>query len=274
MSLHKDIEKATSLKWVNENAKFVRLQGLSQAAKDRKMNERKVKKPRNIQLMEDDDNDSDNCSDGFMCNKTEPVFDKHAISAAIKEVHGGIDLSNKHLEEYWSEHLKKEKSQNFSECNDVKTYSENQSKDLNNKNVLDIQMHKLRRNAAIMGILNIKKISLEDLISSSDKNFIQEKNKLEYVSTSDVVDDDDDLVDDDNDNHYNYDYVESVPHGEEDGIFIHPLQRGIDTTKYKDVDFTSQRIGKKTKITPKSYFLNTRTDDTSYDFIKKTVQRN
>lgn len=50
MSLYRDIAKATSLKWENNDAKFVRLQGLSQAAKDRKMNERKVKKPRNMHV--------------------------------------------------------------------------------------------------------------------------------------------------------------------------------------------------------------------------------
>lgn len=41
--------------------------------------------------MEDTDNDNDNdddddCYDNFMHDKTKPFFDKHAISAAIKEV--------------------------------------------------------------------------------------------------------------------------------------------------------------------------------------------
>jgi len=41
---------ATFMNNDNNDAKFIRLQGLSQAAKDRKMNEKKVKKPQNIHV--------------------------------------------------------------------------------------------------------------------------------------------------------------------------------------------------------------------------------
>lgn len=50
MDLRNDIKKATSLTYVNDNAKFYQLHGLSQRAKDKKMNERKVKKPRNLNV--------------------------------------------------------------------------------------------------------------------------------------------------------------------------------------------------------------------------------
>lgn len=50
MSLHEDIQKATSLNWIDNNAPFLRLLVLSQAEKDKKMNERKLKKPRNIHV--------------------------------------------------------------------------------------------------------------------------------------------------------------------------------------------------------------------------------
>jgi len=50
MDLRNDIKKATSLIFIDDDAKFYRLHGLSQAAKDRKMNERKVRKPRNIHV--------------------------------------------------------------------------------------------------------------------------------------------------------------------------------------------------------------------------------
>lgn len=47
MDLRNDIKKATSLPFLDKDAKFYRLQEPSQAAKDKKMNERPVKKPRN-----------------------------------------------------------------------------------------------------------------------------------------------------------------------------------------------------------------------------------
>jgi len=85
---------------------------------------------------------------------------------------------------------------------------------------------------------------------------------------NDNNDDSDDSDDNDNDNDYNY--VESVPHDEEDGIFIHPFQKGIDTTKHKDIDFTLPRIGKKTKITPKTHFLDI-ADEACFNFVKKKI---
>lgn len=50
MNLRENIKKATSLDYIDNNARFFRLSGLSQAAKDRKMNKRTVKKPRNIHV--------------------------------------------------------------------------------------------------------------------------------------------------------------------------------------------------------------------------------
>lgn len=50
MDLLEDVKRVTSLPSVNDDIKFFRLRGLSQAAKDRKMNERKVKTPRNIRV--------------------------------------------------------------------------------------------------------------------------------------------------------------------------------------------------------------------------------
>lgn len=93
----------------------------------------------------------------------------------------------------------------------------------------------------------------------------------QYEASTNLMDNDDD--DDDNDNNYNNDYVEAVPHDEEEGVFIHPLQKGINIKAYKGIDFTLPRKGKKTKITPKTYFLNTAKDDDSFGFIKK-IPRN
>lgn len=62
--------------------------------------------------------------------------------------------------------------------------------------------------------------------------------------------------------------MESVPLHEDSEIFVHPLQMGIDTKQFKDIDFTITRIGKKKKMTPIDYFLET-TDDASFDFVKQ-----
>lgn len=62
--------------------------------------------------------------------------------------------------------------------------------------------------------------------------------------------------------------VESVPLREDPEIFVHPLQMGIDTKKFKDLDFTIPRIGKKKKVTPRDYFFEA-TDDSYFDFVKQ-----
>lgn len=50
MNIRENIKKVTSLDYVDNNAEFFRLPGLSQAARDRMMNDRKVKKPKNIHV--------------------------------------------------------------------------------------------------------------------------------------------------------------------------------------------------------------------------------
>ncbi|XP_011056476.1 PREDICTED: uncharacterized protein LOC105147281 [Acromyrmex echinatior] len=68
-----------------------------------------------------------------ICSRVKPTFDKHEVSAAVKEVNGGRDLSNKHWEESFFRNLKKimqcEKdiSQNSSKYDNIKI---NQPKDL------------------------------------------------------------------------------------------------------------------------------------------------
>jgi len=50
MDLRNDIKKATALTSSDNDAKFYLLQEPSQATKDKKMNERSVRKPRNIHV--------------------------------------------------------------------------------------------------------------------------------------------------------------------------------------------------------------------------------
>ncbi|XP_011268079.1 uncharacterized protein LOC105258506 isoform X3 [Camponotus floridanus] len=99
MDIRENIKKVTSLDYIDDNAEFFRLSGLSQAAKDRMMNDRKVKTPKNIHLLEDSDDDKNYVDDNFINNKVKPTFDKHAISAAIKEhemVNGNIMGNNEY----------------------------------------------------------------------------------------------------------------------------------------------------------------------------------
>jgi len=115
MDLRNDIKKATSLIFIDDDAKFYRLHGLSQAAKDRKMNERKVRKPRNIHVSTYVNTylksntysnivvifdiyityiyiyiisvtESDDYTDININNKVKPTFDKYEVSAAVREV--------------------------------------------------------------------------------------------------------------------------------------------------------------------------------------------
>lgn len=102
------------------------------------------------------------------------------------QVNGGLDLSNKHWERYWSEHLKamtnseKEKSQASSTRTDIKTHSESlPEKKLSKESIKP--KPKIFKNAAIMGLVNTKKILLEDLIASNNENFARIENKLEVL---------------------------------------------------------------------------------------------
>ncbi|XP_011631932.1 uncharacterized protein LOC105423734 [Pogonomyrmex barbatus] len=181
-----------------------------------------------------------------------------AFNRMVK-VNGGRNLSNEYWEEFWEKKLdemtkSKEKiTQNSPENENIKT---NQSEAEKSKKYIK-QMDKWFRNAAIMGLVKINKISLQDLIGSNNENS-SEKEKLEVLhetaSNKHVMDDDK--------------YVESVPLREDPEIYIHPLQMGIDKKKFKDIDFTPSRIGKKTIMTPQAYFIDA-TDDSSFEFVKR-----
>lgn len=263
MNIRENIKKATSLEYIDNNAKFFRLPGLSQAAKDRMMNDRKVKSPKNIHLLEDFDKDND-VADNFMNNKVKPNFDKHEISAAIKEVNGGRDLSNKHFEKLYERQLEiinseKAISQETSDDNNVTACTGNQSKDLDD--IYTKQKHKLSKNAAIMSLLKKNQISLEEIFKPSNKTSTRKEDKLEAsheMAHGYIMDN----------GEYNDGQVESIALYEDPEIFVHPLQMGIDEKKCKDTDFTISRIGKKTKQTPQEYFLRA-TNDKFFDFVKK-----
>ncbi|XP_011704989.1 PREDICTED: uncharacterized protein LOC105460252 isoform X2 [Wasmannia auropunctata] len=262
MDLRNDIKKATSLGSIEDDAKFYRLHGLSQAAKDKKMNERKVKKPRNANLVENFDTENDDYMNSNINSKVKPTFDKHDVSAAVREVNGGRDLSNKCWEETYSKNLnrmetqsKNETSQNSSK-HDKETENLPKAKNLNDKYIK--QKDKWYRNAAIMGLVKAKKISMQDLINSSDENSARNEDgpdTLHGTAFNGCITDCD------------KNQVESVPLREDPEIFVHPLQMGLDKKQFKHIDFSIPRIGKKKKMTPLEFFLEA-DDDDFFEFVK------
>ncbi|XP_032679418.1 uncharacterized protein LOC116847931 isoform X2 [Odontomachus brunneus] len=221
MDLHVVINKATLLPSA-PNAKFYRLEGLSQAEKDRKMNEKTVKTPPNL------------------------------------KIHGGVNLSNLDWKISWEKRIEDmKKSESKESCKsslhkDTKVNSEDQPELKTSKHQLMEKNNKIFRNAAIMGLVKINKISLEDLADSSNKNCTKEESRLKTLDTQ-------------NDSEYQ---IEFVPLHEDPEVFIHPLRMGVDTKRFKDIDFTVPRVGKKIKETPQEYFIRTTNDD-SFEFVKK-----
>ncbi|XP_011704991.1 PREDICTED: uncharacterized protein LOC105460252 isoform X4 [Wasmannia auropunctata] len=238
MDLRNDIKKATSLGSIEDDAKFYRLHGLSQAAKDKKMNERKVKKPRNANLVENFDTENDDYMNSNINSKVKPTFDKHDVSAAVREVNGGRDLSNKCWEETYSKNLnrmetqsKNETSQNSSK-HDKETENLPKAKNLNDKYIK--QKDKCDENSARNedGPDTLHGTAFNGCITDCDKN-----------------------------------QVESVPLREDPEIFVHPLQMGLDKKQFKHIDFSIPRIGKKKKMTPLEFFLEA-DDDDFFEFVK------
>ncbi|XP_014470462.1 PREDICTED: uncharacterized protein LOC106742231 [Dinoponera quadriceps] len=59
-----------------------------------------------------------------------------------------------------------------------------------------------------------------------------------------------------------------ITHAEDPEVYIHPLRMGVNVKRFKNIDFTVPRVGKKIKEAPQQYFLRTTTDD-SFKFVKK-----
>lgn len=104
------------------------------------------------------------------------------------QVNGGRDLSNQYWEKSFLKNLEdmtksEEISQSSSKHDNIKMNQP--EKNLNDKYIK--QKDRLLRNAAIMGLVKTKKISLQDLTSSSNENSIRKKNESEtLVSISNV----------------------------------------------------------------------------------------
>lgn len=104
------------------------------------------------------------------------------------QVNGGRDLSNQGWEESFLRNLesmaksKKEIPQSSSKHDNIKI---NQSENLNDKCIK--QKNRLLRNAAIMGLVKTKKISLQDLTNFSNENSPRKENESEILVSIDNI---------------------------------------------------------------------------------------
>ncbi|XP_014487899.1 PREDICTED: uncharacterized protein LOC106751514, partial [Dinoponera quadriceps] len=171
-------------------------------------------------------------------------------------INGGLDLSDEHWKDCWEKHLEEITNSNRKKSCELPLYK---STEVNQSELKSSENHKLTetknkifRNAAIMGLVNTKKISLEDLIKSNNKSCAREEDRLRTLDTK---------IDDEH-------QIEFVPHAEDPEVYIHPLRMGVNVKRFKNIDFTVPRVGKKIKEAPQQYFLRTTTDD-SFKFVKK-----
>lgn len=100
------------------------------------------------------------------------------------QVNGGRDLSNQGWEESFLRNLenmaksKEEIPQSSSKHDNIKI-NQSEIKNLNDKCIK--QKNRLLRNAAIMGLVKTKKISLQDLTNFSNENSPRKENESEIL---------------------------------------------------------------------------------------------
>nr|KAF7421756.1 hypothetical protein H0235_009592 [Vespula pensylvanica] len=266
------IVKASQIPRTDEEIYFVRLDKPDQSWIDHNMNLKNIKVPRNIQLIETDTLDTSNNMDSKYC------LNENEILSSIKAVNGGISYSNKFLEYQWKlkqmrNNLDTENvntnisnSKTYSNCNnDVKSsnvqiINTDKSKKIeNNEDSHSIQevlkQCKLEKNALILGLLNSKQITIEDLQIPSKSNLKHET----FHNHSDLQTEDIAVG-----NHL-------IQHPDDPDIYIHPLQLMEKSKKHANIML--EYVGMKEVVTPKQYYIN-ETDNMSFEFIKKNVENN
>ncbi|KAK2574943.1 hypothetical protein KPH14_008708 [Odynerus spinipes] len=276
MDIHGAIKKATQIPKTNGDASFVRLQKPDQATLDRNMNKRKLKAPRNIKLIEQDDLPSAELHDW----NTKYTLNENEILSSIKAVNGGVSYSNKSLEDHWKlkqsdcnsnmRHFKANTStfksscsySNITETSNVEDKKSNKPKENIENNEDSNSVHevlkkcKLSKNAVILGLLNSNKITLEDLQIPEKSNFKNEKSQTHSdIQTDDIA----------------RKYL--LQHPDEPDVYIHSLQmmEKLEKSKGNMTNFIVEHVGVKKTITPQQYYV-TETDDTSFKFVKKNVK--
>lgn len=267
MDLYDDIERATRIPFTDDNASFVPLKGPSQAMRDRRMNQRKLRPPRNLNLVESDKEDADTEEKEEGTERVERILNSHEIAASIKAVNGGLDYSNEFLEQHWksmkmnmtssSESLCDQGSKidssspsncSISSASSSSNGNRNSKHDNNNEAVETstqnpgekeeiLKRCKLSRNAAIRSLLSQNKISIDNLQMPKE----EQRPKIDLV-----------------------------PCPEDPDVFVQPLLAygKVDESRCKGIDFTVAHIGRKEKVTPRQFYLN-QTDDSLFEFVKR-----
>lgn len=305
---------------------FVPLDGLSQSEKDRRMNERTVKPPKNLNLIEGDPVDD---MEFPRRRHIETFPNEHFLSSKIKEVNG-MDYSNHFIEQHYRHCHSRSVSPEISE---VSTNSSSLTNDSTRSDVRQEETHVLNisnlaevensntesdlaadcsdanrqeykaddldydshfidaeemedyirncrysKNAAIIGLLKNKIISPDDLETDIE-------NKMNLYSEDDpqgipyalnnrkkkILGNKKD-IDQEFDSNVNKiaAYPHLVPHPEDPEFFTHPLQ-AYGEVDDSEIDFRLPRLGQKTVMTPRQYFISEGLNDEKFTFQRKTA---
>ncbi|XP_031847029.1 uncharacterized protein LOC116433260 isoform X2 [Nomia melanderi] len=251
MSIYSDIKKATQIPLTDEISSFIRQRKSNVPKKNPKLS--KPKRPRNMNLYdEDDNNETDDLEQNF--NDLPKQLYENEIAFAIKQANCGINYSNENLEK----HLKArqiEATLNSSVKDDSK--NNDVTGDVENEEYF-LKLYKLNRNAAIRGLLRNHKISLHDLRRPNTSKHKEHKSET-HVQLNNLTEE-------------NYP-MKLVPHPEDSEVFVQPIHAygKLDENKYKNIDFSVPRIGKKNTVTPRKFYVSM--DESEFDFVKGTEKR-
>ncbi|XP_076754022.1 uncharacterized protein LOC143425252 [Xylocopa sonorina] len=262
MNIQADIQRITQIPQADDNPTFVRRSNPNIF----RLKIRKPKPPRNANLYDQDDIDTDSQK------YNEYVFNENEIASSIKEANCGITYANEDFERHWrNKHVKPitnsddtASKQNVtldaesSHETSLLKYDTNKRETFENNETI-LKKCGLHRNAVIRGLLRNHTISLSDLhipkncSNATDKHGTNVQNRDVSFSIN---------TNEDN-------YIHLVPCPEDPEVLVQPLQayNGIDESKCKHIDFTVPHIGKKKTVTPRQFFLDA--EDSDFHFIKK-----
>ncbi|XP_046596611.1 uncharacterized protein LOC107226280 isoform X1 [Neodiprion lecontei] len=286
--MYNDIQKLTDVKSGVKNGSpvFYALDGLSQSEKDRFMNYRTVRPPKNIDLLEGDDSGVTSHNPTAMNN----FPSEHSLSSKIKEANG-MDHSNYAIERHFqrsisaSPEVNEESTYTASSVNESSFCTENvlpdnqKTNDCTSAKTIDLKKCRYSKNAAIMGLLRNNIIPIEALISDkeSDDHFYPEtispkiepstssSNKEEAIGGETGKSDSKDLNEE---TKKNPNYPQLVPHPEDPDIYTHPVQaHGI--LEDSEIDYKLPRKGTKNTTTPRQQLIRDTLDDKNFEFKSK-----
>ncbi|XP_076291286.1 uncharacterized protein LOC143214303 isoform X2 [Lasioglossum baleicum] len=259
MNIYNDIEKVTRIPLTDRPSSSTFI-----CHNTAKRTPKKIKHspPRNANLYtEDDVGAGDNPQEK---EDLPPEVNAIEILSQIEEANCGINYSNENLEEHWKARQIQAKLKSSAKIDPVPNNSSNKTEDIEGEEDW-LRKSKLHKNAAIRGLLKTHKISLHDLQIPKKSSVLEVKKGRETQtqngnnsSLSDVTEE-------------KY-CMKLVQYPEDPEVYGQPLHvyGKLDENKYKDIDFTVPRIGKKYVVTPRQYYANM--DDSGFYFVKKDAK--